>query len=118
MTQMDSHPSAIGAFLEGVLHCKPQPPVRSCVLKVLSHSFPLPSFSVHGIPITSPFIEQYLGKTHNFWHGSALLLEDRAASGGELQREGPREPPAYNGLYSEQLLDPFKQVRFLRSVTH
>ena len=41
VTQMDSHPSAIGAFLEGVLHCKPQPPVRSCVLKVLSHSFPL-----------------------------------------------------------------------------
>ena len=34
VTQMDSHPSAIGAFLEGVLRCQPQPPVRSCVLKV------------------------------------------------------------------------------------
>ena len=34
VTQMDSHPSAIGAFLEGVLHCRPQPPIRSCVIKV------------------------------------------------------------------------------------
>ena len=36
VTQLDSHPSAIGAFLEGVLKCNPQPSVRSCVLKVQS----------------------------------------------------------------------------------
>lgn len=34
VTQMDCHPSAVGAFLEGVLQCEPQPHIRSCILKV------------------------------------------------------------------------------------
>ena len=42
VTQIDSHPSPVGAFLEGALLCKPQPPVRSCVLQVLSLLPPCP----------------------------------------------------------------------------
>lgn len=34
LTQMDSHPSAIGAFLEGVVKCSPQPHIKSSILKV------------------------------------------------------------------------------------
>ena len=34
LNQMDRHPSTIGAFLEGVVKCKPQPHIRSCILKV------------------------------------------------------------------------------------
>ena len=34
LNQMDRHPSTIGAFLEGVVKCKPLPHVRSCVMKV------------------------------------------------------------------------------------
>ena len=57
---------------------------------------------------------QYLGKTHNYWHGVALLLEERAASEGELSLM-LKEPPAYDGDYSEEILDPLKHVR---SVVH
>ena len=52
---------------------------------------------------------QYLGKTHNFWHGSALILEARAYKEGELPAKA-REPPPYDGNYSEQILDPLKHV--------
>ena len=52
---------------------------------------------------------QYLGKTHNFWHGSAVMLEDRAHSSGELPVT-PKEPPPYDGNYSEQILNPLKHV--------
>ena len=45
LNQMDRHPSTIGAFLEGVVRCKPQPHIRSCIMKVrvcsLSLSLPL-----------------------------------------------------------------------------
>ena len=34
LVQMDSHPSAVGSFLEAVVKCKPQPQIRSCILKV------------------------------------------------------------------------------------
>ena len=34
LNQMDRHPSTVGAFLEGVVKCKPQPHIRSCILKV------------------------------------------------------------------------------------
>ena len=35
LSQMDSHPSAVGAFLEGVFKCDPQPHIKSCILKVI-----------------------------------------------------------------------------------
>ena len=53
---------------------------------------------------------QYLGKTHNYWHGAVLILEDRATAEGELTFES-REPPPYDGNYSEEILDPLKHVR-------
>ena len=36
VNQMDRHPSTVGAFLEGMVKCKPQPHIRSCVLKVFA----------------------------------------------------------------------------------
>ncbi|XP_019851030.1 PREDICTED: transformation/transcription domain-associated protein [Amphimedon queenslandica] len=82
LIQMDCHPSAIGTFLEAVLSCKPTPHIRSCLLK-------------------------YLGKIHNYWNGSLILLEDRAKADGELSMT-PRDPPPYDGNYNDELLDPFK----------
>ncbi len=41
VNQMDRHPSTVGAFLEGVVKCKPQPHIRSCVLKVLKNFYTL-----------------------------------------------------------------------------
>lgn len=67
------------------------------LLYFLPPFFHLPSFS------------QYLGKTHNFWHGSTLILEDRAYSEGELPAKS-REPPPYDGNYSDQILNPLKHV--------
>ena len=57
---------------------------------------------------------QYLGKTHNFWHGSALLLEHRAYSEGELPAKS-KEPPDYDGKYTDQILDPLKDVSMYTS---
>ena len=53
---------------------------------------------------------QYLGKTHNYWHGAVLLLEERATQEGELSLEG-WTPPPYDGNYSDEILDPLKHVR-------
>jgi len=38
LSQMDSHPSAMGAFLVGVVKCQPQPHIRSYVLKVFTYT--------------------------------------------------------------------------------
>ena len=69
----------------------------------------LPSFLFHllSLPHLPP---QYLGKTHNFWHGSAMLLEQRAYQEGELPAKS-KEPPDYDGKYTDQILDPLKYVR-------
>ncbi|XP_064401908.1 transformation/transcription domain-associated protein-like isoform X2 [Halichondria panicea] len=83
LVQMDSHPSAVGSFLEAVVKCKPQPQIRSCILK-------------------------YLGKTHNYWHGSALLLEERVLSEQEVAGK-VRQIPSYDGNYGDQILDPLQQ---------
>ena len=50
------------------------------------------------------FVLQYLAKTHNCWHRVGLLLEQRAQENGELEYH-VKEPPAYDGIYSDQLLD-------------
>ncbi|XP_041366452.1 transformation/transcription domain-associated protein-like [Gigantopelta aegis] len=51
--QKDCQPSAVHCFLEGLSLCVPAIPVRPCVLK-------------------------YLGRTHNLWHRTSLLLEQMA----------------------------------------
>ena len=52
---------------------------------------------------------QYLGKTHNYWHGVTLLLEERAATEGELSLM-LKEPPPYDGDCTDEILDPLKHV--------
>lgn len=64
------------------------------------------TFPPHSIPALFP---QYLGKTHNFWHGSAMLLEQRAYKEGELPAKS-KEPPDYDGKYTDHILDPLKHV--------
>lgn len=49
--QRDCNPSAVGAFMEAVSRC--QPPIHM-----------------------RPILIKYLGKNHNIWHRSALLLEE------------------------------------------
>ena len=61
-------------------------------------------------PIDCALLYQYLGKTHNYWHGAVLVLEERANSEGELSPTG-WEPPPYDGNYTEEVLDPLKHVR-------
>ncbi|KAL5007444.1 hypothetical protein ScPMuIL_016250 [Solemya velum] len=51
--QKDCHPSAIHTFMEGFSLCVPPVPIRPCVLK-------------------------YLGRTHNLWHRTSLILEQIA----------------------------------------
>ncbi|KAL5497639.1 hypothetical protein EMCRGX_G014148 [Ephydatia muelleri] len=83
VVQMDSHPSAVSAFLEGVVRSKPLPSIKPCLLK-------------------------YLGRTHNYWHGAALLLEEKANSSGELSHRN-KALPSYDGNYADDLLDPMKE---------
>lgn len=52
--QVDTFPSSVHTILEGVSKCNPAVPIRPCILK-------------------------YLGKTHNSWHRSGLMLEDYAS---------------------------------------
>ncbi|XP_012223234.1 transformation/transcription domain-associated protein isoform X2 [Linepithema humile] len=51
--QKDCHPSALGTFLEALAHCNPPVAIAPPVMK-------------------------YLGKSHNFWHRTTLLLEQMA----------------------------------------
>ena len=48
--QKDCHPSALNTFVEAMAYCQPTVAVKPAILK-------------------------YLGKSHNLWHRSALLLE-------------------------------------------
>ena len=73
------------------------------------HPPSLPPFHPPSLPPSLPPSSQYLGKTHNFWHGSTLILEERAYSEGELPAKS-REPPPYDGNYSDQILNPLKHV--------
>ncbi|XP_028408078.1 transformation/transcription domain-associated protein-like isoform X2 [Dendronephthya gigantea] len=49
--QLDSHPSVVHTMLQSILRCEPTVPMRPSILK-------------------------YLGKSHNQWHLSTLVLED------------------------------------------
>ena len=51
--QRDCHPSALNTFLEALARCNPPVPIKPSILK-------------------------YLGKSHNLWHRSTLLLEQIA----------------------------------------
>ena len=53
--------------------------------------------------------------THNYWHGCVLLLEDRGEPDLKRTSTAVKQPPSYDGNYTEQLLDPFKQVNILNT---
>ncbi|XP_064456550.1 transformation/transcription domain-associated protein-like isoform X2 [Ornithodoros turicata] len=58
--QKDCHPNAVGTFMEALSQCSPPVPIKPALVK-------------------------YLGKSHNVWHRSCLLLE----SGASLSGAGP-----------------------------
>lgn len=55
--QKDCHPNAIGTFVEALSQCSPPVPIKPALIK-------------------------YLGKSHNVWHRSCLLLESGASLTG------------------------------------
>ena len=84
--QRDCHPSALNTFLEALARCKPPVPIKPSILK-------------------------YLGKSHNLWHRSTLLLEQIAfenhpmgalPSSNKARREG--------GLFSQDASSSTQQV--------
>ena len=68
--QRDCHPSALNTFVEAVSRCRPIIDIRPALLK-------------------------YLGKSHNLWHRSTLLLEQRA-----LDSESHDAMDALSEMYS------------------
>jgi len=58
--QKDCHPSALNTFVEAMSYCQPTVAIKPAIMK-------------------------YLGKSHNLWHRSALLLEKLAFDNGTLQ---------------------------------
>lgn len=65
--QGDCYRSSINTFVEGMANCSPAIPIRPAVLK-------------------------YLGKTHNLWHRSALLLEEAAVACEDMLSVNPQLP--------------------------
>ena len=65
--QGDCYRSSINTFVEGMANCNPAIPIRPAVLK-------------------------YLGKTHNLWHRSALLLEEAAVACEDMLSVNPQLP--------------------------
>lgn len=65
--QGDCYRSSINTFVEGMANCSPAIPIRPAVLK-------------------------YLGKTHNLWHRSALLLEEATVACEDMLSVNPQLP--------------------------
>ena len=63
--QGDCYRSSINTFVEGMANCSPAIPIRPAVLK-------------------------YLGKTHNLWHRSALLLEEASVACEDMLSVNPQ----------------------------
>ncbi|XP_058013081.1 transformation/transcription domain-associated protein [Ahaetulla prasina] len=64
--QRDCQPSALNCFVEAMSQCVPPTPIRPCVLK-------------------------YLGKTHNLWFRSTLMLEHQAFEKGLSLQIKPKQ---------------------------
>ncbi|XP_015681343.1 transformation/transcription domain-associated protein, partial [Protobothrops mucrosquamatus] len=64
--QRDCQPSALNCFVEAMSQCVPPIPIRPCVLK-------------------------YLGKTHNLWFRSTLMLEHQAFEKGLSLQIKPKQ---------------------------
>ncbi|XP_070565955.1 transformation/transcription domain-associated protein-like isoform X2 [Ptychodera flava] len=74
--QRECQPSAINTFVESISHCVPAIPIRPSVLK-------------------------YLGKTHNLWHRSTLMLEQNAVDSGF---NAPIRPRAASEYYDQEAI--------------
>ncbi|ERE76895.1 transformation/transcription domain-associated protein [Cricetulus griseus] len=79
--QRDCQPSALNCFVEAMSQCVPPIPMRPCVLK-------------------------YLGKTHNLWFRSTLMLEHQAFEKGLSL---PIKPKQTTEFYEQESITPPQQ---------
>uniref|UniRef100_A0A7N8XSK2 Transformation/transcription domain-associated protein n=1 Tax=Mastacembelus armatus TaxID=205130 RepID=A0A7N8XSK2_9TELE len=79
--QRDCQPSALNCFVEAMSQCVPPIPIRPCVLK-------------------------YLGKTHNLWLRSTLMLEQQAFEKGLSLHSKPKQS---NEFYEQESITPPQQ---------
>lgn len=83
--QRDCQPSALNCFVEAMSQCVPPIPIRPCVLK-------------------------YLGKTHNLWLRSTLMLEQQAFEKGLSLHSKPKQSTEF---YEQESITPPQQVWYL-----
>ncbi|XP_038130156.1 transformation/transcription domain-associated protein isoform X1 [Cyprinodon tularosa] len=79
--QRDCQPSALNCFVEATSQCVPPIPIRPCVLK-------------------------YLGKTHNLWLRSTLMLEQQAFEKGLSLHSKPKQSAEF---YEQESITPPQQ---------
>ncbi|CAG5909553.1 unnamed protein product [Menidia menidia] len=79
--QRDCQPSALNSFVEAMSQCVPPIPIRPCVLK-------------------------YLGKTHNLWLRSTLMLEQQAFEKGLSLHSKPKQSTEF---YEQESITPPQQ---------
>ncbi|XP_019712847.1 transformation/transcription domain-associated protein isoform X1 [Hippocampus comes] len=79
--QRDCQPSALNCFVEAMSQCVPPIPMRPCVLK-------------------------YLGKTHNLWLRSTLMLEQQAFEKGLSLHSKPKQSAE---VYEQESITPPQQ---------
>ncbi|XP_051928646.1 transformation/transcription domain-associated protein isoform X2 [Hippocampus zosterae] len=79
--QRDCQPSALNCFVEAMSQCVPPIPMRPCVLK-------------------------YLGKTHNLWLRSTLILEQQAFEKGLSLHSKPKHSAE---VYEQESITPPQQ---------
>lgn len=82
--QRDCQPSALNCFVEAMSQCVPPIPIRPCVLK-------------------------YLGKTHNLWLRSTLMLEQQAFEKGLSLHSKPKQSTEF---YEQESITPPQQVPY------
>lgn len=85
--QRDCQPSALNCFVEAMSQCVPPIPIRPCVLK-------------------------YLGKTHNLWLRSTLMLEQQAFEKGLSLHIKPKQSTEF---YEQESITPPQQVQWYMS---
>lgn len=81
--QRDCQPSALNCFVEAMSKCIHPIPIRPCILK-------------------------YLGKTHNLWFRSTLMLEHQAFEKGLSLQIKPKQTSEF---YEQESITPPQQVR-------
>ncbi|KAM4631836.1 transformation/transcription domain-associated protein isoform 1-T1 [Discoglossus pictus] len=79
--QRDCQPSALNCFVEAMSQCVPPIPIRPCVFK-------------------------YLGKTHNLWFRSTLMLEHQAFEKGLSLQIKPKQTTEF---YEQESITPPQQ---------